>query len=766
MTTSAQPTFDDAVAPWTARVGEAVREYGLSSATAVFLEPISADEITAILAAPGIESIVVPPESATVHAGDPRVGVYDRPSVVWTLPERLGVQLVIGCVPSAVPRRLCLQLMRRRIWRIWFWVSGFWRPVSVAELLIRQSFGWEPKPPRYRDSHLDLTGVNAKAYAYELASNLQDTATIVLNGEITDAEAREFRGNTKIVSVLCSGPTRLIEASEGFLGHRDFGEAKRLRPAAIGRNLIFVAQTPLLSFRTHLAIGSGGAKRLYALSAYGWRRYSHFSALCDRLLSEVWSSDVAVSTYLRFQSLFLVPQSVMRLLELSSLSLRLHDLFGLGDARRSTYEDVLAKLDDRMSGDPAEAGKVVLITGSLGVGGSERQFLLTAKGLRKKLGAPPAILLEGELEQADTYNFDLPDGGTSIQFIAAYADDYLFERFCLMISGFGVDALRLPHERGRWVRIAQYWEYFRRERPEVAHIWMESSTVFAGLAALLAGVPKIVLSPRSLSAPNFPIFDRSFRPIYQVLLKSDRVVVTVNSKAGAESYGRWLCVDPSRFVVNHNGIDLETFNRGERDKSLRNSLGIPVDAPVIGGLIRLVPVKRPKLWLAVAREVRRQMPDAHFVLAGGGEMGRAMTASAVKEGWSDRLHLLGSTADPTRALSIFDVTLMTSRIEGLPNALLESQAMGVPVVASNVGGIGETFIDGVTGHLIKSNRAEDFAVKIVEILRDKGWQANARKVAAEWACKNFSADAMIARTLAAYDMKSSGGATQHGPNEG
>ena len=100
---------------------------------------------------------------------------------------------------------------------------------------------------------------------------------------------------------------------------------------------------------------------------------------------------------------------------------------------------------------------------------------------------------------------------------------------------------------------------------------------------------------------------------------------------------------------------------------LRDRLGIPAGAPVVGTVIRFSPVKQPLLWIEAAALVSRARPDCHFVIFGTGPMRDDVIAVAKRQGFADRLHCPGTTENPALGLSLFDVFLLTSQVEGTPN---------------------------------------------------------------------------------------------------
>src|SRR5262249_44626903 len=155
------------------------------------------------------------------------------------------------------------------------------------------------------------------------------------------------------------------------------------------------------------------------------------------------------------------------------------------------------------------------------------------------------------------------------------------------------------------------------------------------------GVPKVVLSGRNLSPKHFALFQDYFLPVYRALADSSHVVLVNNSRAGADDYADWIGIPRDRIAVIRNGVE---FTEGMRPiaaetANLRNQLKIPARVPVIGGMFRFNPEKRPLLWLKAARQVASVLPDAHFVLFGQGEMRTEIEELAQSLGIAERLRM-------------------------------------------------------------------------------------------------------------------------------
>jgi glycosyltransferase involved in cell wall biosynthesis len=105
-----------------------------------------------------------------------------------------------------------------------------------------------------------------------------------------------------------------------------------------------------------------------------------------------------------------------------------------------------------------------------------------------------------------------------------------------------------------------------------------------------------------------------------------------------------------------------------------------------------------------------------------------------------------------RVMVEMDVFLLTSRIEGLPNVLIEAQALGVPVVTIPAGGAAETLDHSRTGIVLEGSESEKAAEMIVNLLHDEAWMANARQVAPEFVKQAFCIEKAIDKILAVYDV--------------
>lgn len=402
--------------------------------------------------------------------------------------------------------------------------------------------------------------------------------------------------------------------------------------------------------------------------------------------------------------------------------------------------------------EPPVPGRIVLVGHGLAAGGSERQMLNTLRGLDGAVRAgrlESARLLLEPLPGDGSRSFYLPqlrEAGVAWQELAppsAGATPEIERLRPLLVRALG---------RGHAQKVVAYAEAFRALRPEVAHVWQDWPNVLAGLGAVLAGVPGVLLSARNIAPVHFLYWSALLRPAYRALVNSGRAALFNNSRAGARDYARWLGIPESQVGVIYNGVLLP--RRDARTvaaaAALRRAAGIPEGAPVVGSAFRFWPEKRPSLWLRTAAKIAAARPDAHFLIAGWGPLVEPMRTRAARAGLGRRLTIAAAQQDVAAAICAGDVFLLTSRAEGIPNVVLEAQYLGVPVIAAEAGGTAEAIWPGTTGVVAPGNPAE-LARHVLAWLADVERRRAVSEAGPRWIAERFGLERMVAETIAAYD---------------
>jgi glycosyltransferase involved in cell wall biosynthesis len=191
-------------------------------------------------------------------------------------------------------------------------------------------------------------------------------------------------------------------------------------------------------------------------------------------------------------------------------------------------------------------------------------------------------------------------------------------------------------------------------------------------------------------------------------------------------------------VQIYNGVDTEVFRPGTTGAEVRRELGCPPDAPLVGCVGRLDPIKDHETLLRAFDELRRRFPAAQLVCVGDGAERARLTRLA-----GPGVHLLGTRTDTPRLLQAMDVFALASRNEGISNTILEAMATGLPVVASRVGGNPELVVDGGTGRLFQAGDVDALAAALAEYLGDPALRAAHGEAGRDRCLERFSVDAMV-----------------------
>lgn len=177
-------------------------------------------------------------------------------------------------------------------------------------------------------------------------------------------------------------------------------------------------------------------------------------------------------------------------------------------------------------------------------------------------------------------------------------------------------------------------------------------------------------------------------------------------------------VRPDRCLVIENGIDTEQHRRRFDLASAKRRLGLSPGRAVVGAVGRLSAEKGFDLLIRAFADLVRSKDDVQLLLVGDGSERPRLEALITELGLGDRVRLLGFRADTLDVFESMDVYALSSRSEGLPNVLLEAMAVGVPVVATRVGGVPRLVKDEVNGLLIEPGSVGGLASALARVLTD------------------------------------------------
>jgi glycosyltransferase involved in cell wall biosynthesis len=288
--------------------------------------------------------------------------------------------------------------------------------------------------------------------------------------------------------------------------------------------------------------------------------------------------------------------------------------------------------------------------------------------------------------------------------------------------------------------------FYERVRADVVHLHHANVAMKGARAAKRAGVPRVIMTEHSDQQLRNGV---RYRRMTRDSLPFVDGVTVINDEL-FEYFRDDLHVDAATMRVIPNAVD-PAFGRLRRDDAARARHGL-ADAFVFSFVGRLVPEKDLGVLFEALAIVRRQVArDVRVVVAGDGAERDALRAKARELGVDRWITWLGTQPDAVGALSLADAFAMSSESEGVPMALLEAMAAGLPCVATDVGGIGRVLADGC-GLLCPRKDPPALAAAMLAVVQDPALARRLGTAAAGVIASRYSVDSVVDRYLDAFGL--------------
>lgn len=251
----------------------------------------------------------------------------------------------------------------------------------------------------------------------------------------------------------------------------------------------------------------------------------------------------------------------------------------------------------------------------------------------------------------------------------------------------------------------------------------------------------------SVNAGQFGLTSRVLYGLQFALLKAPDALIS-NSKRALDERG---LSETDRVHVVPNGIDTIRFTpNSDLRRDFRRRHELPADAPVIGVVARLDPMKDHPTFLRAARVMASRLPASRFVIAGDGpvQYREQLQRQAADVGLAHKMRWLGEVADPASVYNGLDLLISSSAYgEGFSNAIAEAMSCGLPVAATDVGDSAR--IVGKFGAIVPTGSADELASAAMTLLETDS--AEMRQERHDRVRNQFSQDAMVRRTASILD---------------
>ena len=277
--------------------------------------------------------------------------------------------------------------------------------------------------------------------------------------------------------------------------------------------------------------------------------------------------------------------------------------------------------------------------------------------------------------------------------------------------------------------IYDLYKFFNNNSFDVVHVHTPIAAMVGRLAAFLARVPLVIYT-----AHGFYFHDdmTPVKKFFYVFLEFGFGLITdvvfTQSDEDAQSAVRFKIASKDDVYAIGNGVDVKTFSPMEENNTghLRETLGIPNDAFVIGMICRLVKEKGVEEFLEAAREIKSENENCYFLLIGERQVhdhaeGVDASIRFSQKSLGKNLILTGYRSDIPQLLSTMDLYVLPSWREGMPRSIIEAMMMGLPVLATDIRGSREEVIPNQTGLLVPVRSPRLLAAAMIKFISSPKW---------------------------------------------
>ncbi|MDD5681671.1 MAG: glycosyltransferase family 4 protein [Candidatus Omnitrophica bacterium] len=363
-------------------------------------------------------------------------------------------------------------------------------------------------------------------------------------------------------------------------------------------------------------------------------------------------------------------------------------------------------------------------------------------------GSPDIIRIICDSLTGDKYDVKLvigqtrhPSAGTK-EFLAKFKDNVIVIPF-------------LRREINPFFDILAFFYLYRiltREKFDIVHTHTAKAGALGRLAARLAGNCRVVHMPHGHNFYGYfnPVGSKLVVLIERFLSRVTDKIVTLSElekkdmvKFGVAKEGKIRTMLP--------GIALEFRNIGSgRNSSKKKEFGYGIDQKIVGMVSRLEPVKGPEYFIEAAAKVAKRIDNVRFLVVGEGSLRKRLESRAEEKGIGGKIVFAGWRDDALDIISFLEILVQPSLNEAIGRVLIEAQGLGIPVIATKVGGIPAVVRDNVTGILVPAGDTEKLTAAICDLLENTEKRLSMSAKSREWIDEKFSSETMASRIDSLY----------------
>ena len=307
-----------------------------------------------------------------------------------------------------------------------------------------------------------------------------------------------------------------------------------------------------------------------------------------------------------------------------------------------------------------------------------------------------------------------------------------------------------PHilDFGSFKSINEVWRsaqtlahYIRKNGINVVYTFFPDSEIIGMLACHMARGCRHVAARRNQGYlhSRFALWRTRFSTLF-----IDNFIA--NCLAVKQSIANLEWIQENKISIIPNPVNEERFRQRQELEFNKADIGISPAERVVGIVATLSPVKDHETFIRAAKHVHEQLPDVRFIMVGivPSEKRKSILQSITQElGLTDHVSFINEVNNPVPLMRIMDIGVLCSTSEGLSNTLIEYAAVGLPIVATRVGGNPEVVYHGKNGFLVPPSNPEALGAELLKLLKDDGMRRSFGEQSMNIVKEKFSEDFVI-----------------------
>lgn len=338
-------------------------------------------------------------------------------------------------------------------------------------------------------------------------------------------------------------------------------------------------------------------------------------------------------------------------------------------------------------------------------------------------------------------------GKRRFEVIFACPQTSILDPLVTKIQALGIKVYRYSLAGGNYRLILRLLRLFQKIKPEIIHF--NDPSLNGIIAARLAGVPVLVTTHHT------PELDRRYslkgKILEKIVFRHSRLFVIFNSEYDQETGIKKDGILRKRSFVVYYGLPPEKFASRYDRKNIYGEFNLAADCRIIANIARLSWQKGQARLIEAAPSVVEKFKNVKFFFVGEGELAQELKARVKERRLEDYFVFTGHRNDIPRLLSAFEIMVMPSLFEGLSFAVIEAAAMGVPVIATAVGGMRRSVVNGKTGILVPPADPAALARAIIWMLEHPQEAKEMGQQGKKYFQDLFTQEQMVKRTEEIYE---------------